>query len=94
MAPTRVLPAQPIQVGWGDGDSQLVPWTPYEPRVPTPRHTYRQPEDLAVTVQVGMLIATLAVALIGCPVPCSTQSWVSPAKPCCMRRPMPPRAAS
>jgi hypothetical protein len=67
----RSLPAQPIQVAWGDGDSQTVAWTPYDQRVPTPRHVYAEPEDLTVTVQVGLLVASLEVALFGCPVPVS-----------------------
>ncbi len=77
----RALPAQPIQVSWGDGNTQLVVWTPYDQRVPTPRHTYGEIKDLAVTVQVGMLIASLEVALIGCPVPVSAPRPDGPPPP-------------
>jgi len=67
----RALPPQPIQISWGDGSEQTVPWTAYDRRMPTPRHTYQAIEDLMLTVQVGLLVATLEVALLGCPVPVS-----------------------
>jgi hypothetical protein len=65
----RALPPQPILVSWGDGSSETVPWSPFDSRVPEPRHVYPMPEDLTVTVQVGLLVASLEVALLGCPVP-------------------------
>jgi hypothetical protein len=63
------LPAQDFQVDWGDGSSETVPWTPYRPDVPKVRHVYGQRLDLTVTVTMGVNIATLPVALLGCPLP-------------------------
>ena len=63
------LPAQDFQVDWGDGTSETVPWTPYRPDVPKVRHVYGQRLDLTVTVTMGMNIAALPVALLGCPLP-------------------------
>lgn len=63
------LPAQDFTIAWGDGSSELVPWTPGRPDVPKLRHVYEKREDLAVTVTMGMNIAVLQVALIGCPLP-------------------------
>lgn len=66
----RAIQAQPITVAWGDGsEHQVITWTPYDTRVPTPRHLYAAPEDVTVTVQLGLRVAELEVALFGCPVP-------------------------
>ncbi|MGB5135414.1 MAG: hypothetical protein WBN89_09610 [Prochlorococcaceae cyanobacterium] len=65
----RSLPPQPIHISWGDGSSETVSWSPFDARVPEPRHLYPMPEDMTATVQVGLLVASLEVALLGCPVP-------------------------
>ncbi|MCP9860976.1 MULTISPECIES: hypothetical protein [unclassified Cyanobium] len=65
----RALPPQPIQIAWGDGSSETVPWTAFDSRIPEPRHLYADIEDLTITVQVGLLVATLEVALLSCPLP-------------------------
>jgi hypothetical protein len=65
----RALPPQPIEITWGDGSSETVPWTPYDQRIPEPRHLYTALQDHSVTVQVGLLVATLEVALHSCPLP-------------------------
>ena len=63
------LPAQDFQVDWGDGTSETVPWTPYRRDVPKVLHVYGQRLDLTVTVTMWVNIATLPVALLGCPLP-------------------------
>ena len=59
----------PISVTWGDGGSDLLPWPATSRPAPRLRHVYAQRADVTVQVQLGMLIATLPVALVGCPVP-------------------------
>jgi hypothetical protein len=68
----RALVPQPITVDWGDGTSETVPWDPLDRQLPTPRHVYGERRDLSVTVQIGMTVAGLAVALLGCPLPPSS----------------------
>jgi hypothetical protein len=65
----RAVPPQAFQVDWGDGTVEMVPWTAFDQRLPEPRHLYGQIEDQTVTVQLGLYVATLQVALLGCPVP-------------------------
>jgi hypothetical protein len=65
----RSLPPQSIQVSWGGGATETVAWSPYDRTIPEPRHLYDAPEDLTVTVQIGLVVATLEVALLGCPLP-------------------------
>lgn len=60
---------QPIQVDWGDGSVEMIGWDPLARVVPSPRHLYLERQDLTVTVQIGMTVASLAVALVGCPLP-------------------------
>ena len=60
---------QPITVSWGDGSTELIGWDPLARDMPKPRHVYLQREDLTVTVSIGIAIASLPVALIGCPLP-------------------------
>ena len=59
----------PISVIWGDGTSNEVPWPATSRTAPRLRHVYAHRADVSVQVQLGMLIATLPVALVGCPVP-------------------------
>jgi hypothetical protein len=59
----------PISVTWGDGSSNVVPWPAVSRTAPRLRHVYAQRADVTVQVQLGMLVATLQVALLGCPVP-------------------------
>jgi hypothetical protein len=59
----------PISVTWGDGSSDLLPWPVTSRTAPRLRHVYAQRADVTVQVQLGMLIASLPVALVGCPVP-------------------------
>ena len=59
----------PISVIWGDGSSDLLPWPATSRQAPRLRHGYAQRADVSVQVQLGLLIATLPVALVGCPVP-------------------------
>jgi hypothetical protein len=56
-------------VTWGDGSSNVMPWPAVSRQAPRLRHVYAQRADVTVQVQLGMLIATLQVALVGCPVP-------------------------
>jgi hypothetical protein len=56
-------------VTWGDGSSNVVPWPAVSRTAPRLRHVYAQRADVTVQVQLGMLIASLPVALVGCPVP-------------------------
>jgi hypothetical protein len=65
----RALPPQPIQVAWGDGDTETVSWSPFDPRVPEPRHVYAAIEDVTVTVTVGLQVSTLPISLLSCPLP-------------------------
>ena len=60
---------QPIAVSWGDGSTETIGWDALARDVPRPRHVYLNREDLTVTVTIGISIASLQVALIGCPVP-------------------------
>jgi hypothetical protein len=60
---------QPIAVSWGDGSTETIGWDAMARDVPRPRHVYLNREDLTVTVTIGISIASLQVALIGCPVP-------------------------
>ncbi len=66
--PRQTIPS-PISVTWGDGSSNVVPWPAVSRQAPRLRHVYAQRADVTVQVQLGMLIATLRVALVGCPVP-------------------------
>jgi hypothetical protein len=66
--PRQSVPA-PITVTWGDGSSNVVPWPAISRTAPRLRHVYAQRADVTVQVQLGMLVATLPVALVGCPVP-------------------------
>ena len=59
----------PIAVTWGDGSSNVVPWPAVSRTAPRLRHVYAQRADVTVQVQLGMLVASLQVALLGCPVP-------------------------
>ena len=61
--------ASPIQVDWGDGSSQVIPWPALSSSAPRLRHLYSQRADVLVRVQLGVLVAELLVALKGCPVP-------------------------
>ena len=63
---------QAIQVDWGDGSIETIGWDALSRQVPTPRHIYLDRQDLTVTVQIGMTVASLAVALVGCPLPPTT----------------------
>lgn len=63
------VPMQTLTVAWGDGSSETVPWTVGRPDVPRLRHVYAAREDLTVTVTMGLNVATLEVALLGCPLP-------------------------
>jgi hypothetical protein len=65
----RALVPQPVVVDWGDGTSETLSWDPIDRVVPNPRHVYQERSDLTVTVQIGMTVASLAVALVGCPLP-------------------------
>lgn len=60
---------QDIAVSWGDGITETITWDALARDVPQPRHVYLQREDLTVTVTIGITIASLQVALVGCPVP-------------------------
>jgi hypothetical protein len=66
--PRQSIPS-PISVSWGDGSSNIVPWPAVSRQAPRLRHVYAQRSDVTVQVQLGMLISTLSVALVGCPVP-------------------------
>ncbi len=66
--PRQSIPS-PITVSWGDGASNVVPWPALSRTAPRLRHVYGQRADVTVQVQLGMLVATLHVALVGCPVP-------------------------
>ncbi|MCS5705035.1 hypothetical protein NZK27_02405 [Synechococcus sp. FGCU-3] len=66
--PRQSIPS-PITVSWGDGASNVVPWPALSRTAPRLRHVYGQRADVTVQVQMGMLVATLRVALVGCPVP-------------------------
>jgi phage-related tail fiber protein len=66
--PRQSIPS-PITVSWGDGSSNVVPWPAVSRTAPRLRHVYAQRADVTVQVQLGMLIASLRVALVGCPVP-------------------------
>ncbi len=66
--PRQSIPS-PITVSWGDGASNVVPWPALSRTAPRLRHVYGQRADVTVQVQLGMLVATLRVALVGCPVP-------------------------
>lgn len=68
IAPIGKTP-QPIQVDWGDQHSETIAWDPLARDVPSPRHVYLQRVDLAVSVQIGLTVATLEVALVECPLP-------------------------
>ena len=73
-APGRGRPLElritaPISVTWGDGSSDLLPWPATSRTAPRLRHVYAQRADVSVQVQLGMLIASQPVALVGCPVP-------------------------
>ncbi|APD47081.1 MULTISPECIES: hypothetical protein [unclassified Synechococcus] len=65
----RGVPMQDLQVDWGDGTAELVPWTIGRPDVPKLRHVYAERSDLLVTVTMGLYVASLQVALLGCPLP-------------------------
>lgn len=60
---------QPIQVDWGDGSIETIGWDALSREVPMPRHVYLDRVDLTVTVSIGLTVASLPVALLGCPVP-------------------------
>jgi hypothetical protein len=66
--PRQSIPSS-IAVIWGDGSSEVIPWPATSRQAPRLRHLYSQRADVSVQVQLGMLIATLPVALLGCPVP-------------------------
>ena len=66
--PRQSIPS-PITVTWGDGSSSVVPWPALSRTAPRLRHVYGQRSDVTVQVQLGMLVAVLSVALVGCPVP-------------------------
>ena len=66
--PRQSIPS-PITVSWGDGSSSVVPWPALSRTAPRLRHVYGQRSDVTVQVQLGMLVAVLSVALVGCPVP-------------------------
>ncbi|MFO7630848.1 MAG: hypothetical protein R6W06_15325 [Prochlorococcaceae cyanobacterium] len=59
----------PILVNWGDGQSETISWDSMARDVPRPRHLYLQRQDLTLSVQIGLSVATLQVALVGCPLP-------------------------
>jgi hypothetical protein len=61
--------ATPISVQWGDGSNDVLPWPATARQAPRLRHVYGQRADVTVQVQLGMLVASLQVALVGCPVP-------------------------
>jgi hypothetical protein len=66
--PRQSIPSS-ISVVWGDGSSEVIPWPATSRQAPRLRHVYAQRADLTVQVQLGLLIASLPVALVGCPVP-------------------------
>ena len=66
--------ASPIQVDWGDGSSQVIPWPALSRSAPRLRHLYRQRQDVTVQVQLGVHLAQLLVAIKSCPVPPSQLS--------------------
>jgi len=57
-----------INVAWGDGSTEVVPWPVISREPPRPRHFYAARADVTVTVSIGPLTETLLVALLGCPV--------------------------
>jgi len=59
----------PLQLNWGDGSSETIPWPATSRQAPRLRHLYSERADVTVQVQIGLRIATLRVALLGCPVP-------------------------
>ena len=63
----RGVPMQDLQVDWGDGQTELVPWTIGRPDVPKLRHVYAERSDLVVTIAMGIYVSSLPVALLGCP---------------------------
>lgn len=75
----RGVPMQTLEVTWGDGSSQTVPWTVGRPDIPKLRHLYASREDLTVTVAMGLNVAQLEVALLGCPLPPSVMTGLSTA---------------
>lgn len=66
--PLAASPAA-INVDWGDGSSEVVPWPVISREPPRPRHYYAARADVVVTVSIAALTATLTVALLGCPLP-------------------------
>jgi len=66
--PRQSIPSS-ISVVWGDGSSDVIPWPATSRQAPRLRHVYSQRTDRTVQVQMGMLVASLSVALVGCPVP-------------------------
>ena len=65
----RLPISAPLQVSWGDGSSETIPWPATARQAPRLRHLYSERADVTVQVQIGLRIASLRVALLGCPVP-------------------------
>ncbi len=59
----------PITIDWGDGSVETIGWDALSREVPSPRHIYLDRVDLTVIVTIGMTVASLSVALLGCPLP-------------------------
>ena len=74
----RGVPMQDLTVIWGDGTTELVPWSVGRPDIPKLRHVYQERQDLTVSVTMGLNLAQLEVALLGCPLPPSLMLGTRP----------------
>ena len=69
--PLGIEPA-PISITWGDGQAEVLDWSPFNRELPSARHRYSASSDYSITVTIGSgTRAELLVGMQSCPLcPC------------------------